>query len=175
MEFQKPRGTQDLFSTKAREYKNLIQIITDIAESFSYEYIVTPTFEETSLFLRNIGDTTDIVKKELYTFKDLSDRSLSLRPEGTVGAIRAVIENNLIENNITQAKIYYCGSMFRYERPQKGRLREFIQFGVENIGINSPLSVLETIIMCNKIIKKLNIDSITLKINNLYDDDTRKR
>jgi len=146
MEFQKVRGTRDMYGEDVIIYSNIIKLLVQCANKYNYQQFITPIFEAAQLFLRAVGDKTDIMQKEIYQFNDKSDRVLALRPEGTAGLVRAVIENKLYQPKQT-LKYFYYGSMFRYERPQKGRQRQFNQFGIETIGTKHPLIDVEVIMM----------------------------
>ena len=135
----KPKGTYDLCGRKAKEELALREIIDDLMTRFNYEYYRTPVFESSELYHRGVGETTDIVTKETYDFKDRGNRNLTLRPEGTAGVVRSYIENKLYADATLPKKIYYFGNMYRYERPQSGRFREFTQFGVEALGSEDPM------------------------------------
>jgi histidyl-tRNA synthetase len=137
MAFQKPTGTQDLLPGVVEKWQYVEEKARDLCRRFNYREIRTPIFEQTSLFVRGVGETTDIVEKEMYTFDDKGNRSMTLRPEGTAGVVRAYVENKLYgEPDVS--KLYYIGPMFRYERPQAGRQRQFHQFGVEALGAVDP-------------------------------------
>lgn len=137
MAYQKPTGTQDLLPGTVEIWQTVERKARDLCRRFNYKEIRTPIFEQTELFERGVGETTDIVEKEMYTFKDKGDRSMTLRPENTAGVVRSYVENKLYgEPDVT--KLYYIGPMFRYERPQAGRYRQFHQFGVEAFGAADP-------------------------------------
>lgn len=142
---------------------------------YGYSEIRTPILEETSLFQRSVGELTDIVKKEMYTFEDKDGGSLTLRPEGTASVVRAAIEHNLINSSSPQLKVYYMGPMYRRERPQKGRFRQFYQIGVENFGSQAPLADAEVIQMADSFFKQLGIKNLTLLINSLGLKEERKK
>ncbi|MBQ9876184.1 MAG: ATP phosphoribosyltransferase regulatory subunit, partial [Campylobacter sp.] len=163
------RGMNDLFDEKAKLYTKIVQICEQVAKNYGYEFIETPKLEETALFKRSVGESSDIVGKEMYEFTDKSRTSVCLRPEGTAGVVRAFIENKFDRAGGVR-KYYYFGSMFRYERPQKGRLREFHQFGVECFGQGSVYEDASVILMLNEILKRLEIRT-TLKINSLGDNE----
>ena len=131
-----PKGTKDVLPEQSYKWHYVESVIREVASLFFLKEIRTPTFEHTELFLRGVGDTTDIVNKEMYTFNDKKGRSITLKPEGTAGVVRSVIENGLT-NNVLPLKMYYETPVFRYERPQAGRLREHHQFGVEIYGANA--------------------------------------
>ena len=142
---QSVRGTYDLYGEAKRKTKQVTRIGESVVEKYGFEEIETPIFEFTEVFARNLGDTSDIVTKEMYCFEDRGGESLTLRPEGTAGAIRAFISNGMQQN--LPLKLYYQGPMFRYERPQKGRQRQFTQFGVELLGAEVPQADVEVIAM----------------------------
>ncbi|MCK4802328.1 histidine--tRNA ligase [bacterium] len=160
------RGTRDILPEEARKRQYLEKVAREIFQKYGYEEIRTPIFEVTELFQRSIGDDTDIVTKEMYTFLDKKGRSLTLRPEGTAGIIRAVIENNLYrQKRIT--RLYYLGPMYRYERPQKGRQREFYQIGAELIGPDNPASDIEIITLTLELFHVLGLKNLTLYLNSV--------
>ena len=163
------RGMNDLFDEKAKLYTKIVQICEQVAKNYGYEFIETPKLEETALFKRSVGESSDIVGKEMYEFSDKGGTSVCLRPEGTAGVVRAFIENKFDRAGGVR-KYYYFGSMFRYERPQKGRLREFHQFGVECFGQGSVYEDASVILMLNEILNRLAIRT-TLKINSLGDSE----
>lgn len=163
------RGMKDLFDDDAKLFKYIIQTCEEVAKNFSYNYCETPKLEELGLFKRSVGESSDIVGKEMYEFKDKSGIDVCLRPEGTAGVVRAFIQNKFDKAGGVK-KFYYYGSMFRYERPQKGRLREFHQFGVECFGEQSVYEDASVILMAKAILDKLGIKS-TLKLNSLGDKE----
>lgn len=176
MRIEKPRGTNDLYGDKLDNFNYIVDTLKKVAQKYNYSEIVTPIFESKELFVRNVGSTTDIVTKEFYDFKDKGNREMALRPEGTVAVIRSVVENKLIFNSYNQSlKLFYVGPMFRYERPQNGRSRQFNQFGIENIGIKSEFNQIEIILMIIQMLKELNIKQYELKINYIGNFDTRKK
>ena len=160
-----PKGTKDVLPQDAYKWQYVEGMARDVAKLFNLKEIRTPTFEHTELFQRGVGDTTDIVTKEMYTFKDKGDRSITLKPEGTAGAVRAFIENGLA-GGVLPAKMYYITPAFRYERPQAGRLREFHQFGVEIFGAASAQTDAEAILMADTLLKKLGLN-VALKLNSI--------
>ena len=170
----KPKGTYDLFGQIAKTSEFLLDIFKGICENACFTYIKTPTFENTELFHRGVGEETDIVSKETYNFKDRGDRNVTLRPEGTAGIVRALIENKLYANTSDYLKYYYYGSMFRYERPQAGRFREFTQFGVETFGPMNPYVDAEIINLGYFYFSSLGLKNIVIKINNLGTKEERK-
>ncbi|MBF8247399.1 MAG: hisS, partial [Bacteroidetes bacterium] len=137
MKYRSIKGTKDILPSETASWLQVETVIRTVMNDFGYREIRTPIFEQTSLFARSIGELTDIVSKEMYTFIDRSDESLTLRPEGTASTLRAFIQNNLGEQS-PLTKVYYHGPMFRQERPQAGRLRQFHQFGAEALGSSSP-------------------------------------
>jgi histidyl-tRNA synthetase len=159
-------GTKDILPSDIRKWYHLENLVRKIFNNFNYKEIRTPIFEETSLFARGIGEETDIVSKEMYTFKDRSDTSITLKPEMTAGVVRAYIEHSLGEKQ-PLTKVFYISPMFRQERPQAGRLRQFHQFGAEALGSNSPLLDAEMIEMAYEILKQLGLRDLNVKINSL--------
>ena len=141
----KPKGTKDIYGLEAKRWQYVTRVIDEIMEKYNYVSVRTPVFESSELFHRGVGDTTDIVTKETYDFLDRGGRNITLRPEGTAGVIRSYIENKIYGNDNKITKVYYNYPMYRYERPQKGRLREFTQFGYELIGSNDPIADAEVI------------------------------
>ena len=160
------RGMKDIIDN-GNLYRHIIKICEKTAENFGYNFVEIPKLEETSLFIRSVGESSDIVNKEMYEFKDKNDNSICLRPEGTAGVVRAFIEHKYDKAGGVR-KYFYHGSMFRYERPQKGRFREFHQFGIECFGENSVYEDASVIIIGSLILKNLGIKT-TLKINSLGD------
>ncbi|MBQ9498084.1 MAG: ATP phosphoribosyltransferase regulatory subunit, partial [Selenomonadaceae bacterium] len=141
-----PRGTKDILPSQAGAWQWLEEKIREVCALYGYEEIRTPTFEHTELFKRGIGEGTDVVEKEMYTFTDRGERSITLRPENTASVVRAYLQNKLFAN-AGLVKLFYVGSMFRYDRPQAGRLREFHQFGVEALGEKNPAVDAEIILL----------------------------
>lgn len=169
---QNVRGTYDLYGEAKRKTKLVTRIGESVVEKYGFEEIETPIFEFTEVFSRNLGDTSDIVTKEMYCFEDRGGESLTLRPEGTAGAIRAFISNGLQQN--LPLKLYYQGPMFRYERPQKGRQRQFTQFGVELLGAENPQADIEVIAMAYEFLEKLGLQGqVVVEINSLGDAESR--
>ena len=164
LNIKKPRGTNDFFYESASKLEFIEKKIKDIVKLYGYERIRTPIFESTDLFTRGIGEYTDIVGKEMFTFEDRGGRSLTLRPEGTASVVRAYIENSM-QNEFSINKLFYIGTMYRAERPQKGRYREFNQFGMECIGTSSPLIDAEVIALNINILKEFGIENANLIIN----------
>ena len=164
LNIKKPRGTNDFFYESASKLEFIEKKIKDIVKLYRYSRIRTPLFEYTDLFTRGIGEDTDIVGKEMFTFEDRGGRSLTLRPEGTASVARAYIENSM-QNEFSINKLFYIGTMYRAERPQKGRYREFNQFGIECIGGLSPLIDAEVIALNIHILKEFGIENANLLIN----------
>jgi histidyl-tRNA synthetase len=168
------KGTKDILPAESSRWQYVEQIVRDVFHRYNYKEIRTPVFEQTSLFSRSIGELTDIVGKEMYTFTDRSSDSITLRPEGTASVIRSYIQNNLGEAQ-PLVKVYYIASMFRQERPQAGRLRQFHQFGAEAIGSPTPETDVEIIAMAAEIYKRFGITNFSLKINSVGDEECRPR
>jgi len=162
--YQAPRGTKDIFGEEAARFAYVKKVFSGLAVLCGYGEIVTPVFEDTALFERSIGGGSDIVSKQMYTFPDKADRSLTLRPEGTAGVVRAAVENGLLRP--LPKKLFYSGPMFRYEKPQKDRRRQFFQMGAEYFGQQTPSADAEVIEMCAGTLSKLGI-KYTLKINSI--------
>lgn len=171
MSYQTARGTYDILPDEIGAWHEMEDIIRDVTEKYRYREIRTPYFEDTAVFARE-NDSSDMVNKEMYTFTPGSD-SYTLRPEGTAGVIRAFDQHKLYGSMELPAKFYYIGPMFRHERPQKGRQRQFTQFGVETIGVKSPLVDAETIALGIDIVKRMGISSVKVQINTLGDDASR--
>ena len=170
----KQKGTYDLYGDKANAYLYIRSMIESIMSTYNYEYMQTPTFEASNLFHRSVGNTTDIVTKETYDFKDRGDRNITLRPEGTAGIVRSFIENKLYANDRVPKKLWYLENMFRYERPQSGRYREFLQFGCEAFGSDDPMLDAELISIPVLLFEMLGLKKVKVRINSLGDVDTRE-
>lgn len=168
------KGTQDLLPADSYKNRYVEQAMLDIASKFGYKEIRTPVFEHTELFSRGVGDTTDVVQKEMYTFDDKGGRSITLRPEGTAGAMRAFLEHGLFNEPLPQ-KVSYLTSCYRYEKPQAGRLREFHQFGVECLGTAASAADAELIALGHSIFSFLGIDGLQLEINSIGCPECRKK
>lgn len=168
-----PKGTHDIIANEARGYDLIEEVCANVATVYGFDPLRTPVFESTELFNRGVGESSDIVTKEMYTFLDKGKRSITLRPEGTAGIVRSVISNKLHAQADLPLKYYYTGPMFRYERPQLGRFRQFHQFGVESIGVNSIYDDIEVVFLGYEILRNLGFEKITLKINSLGDGPTR--
>ena len=168
----KPKGCHDLYGNEAKKWKYVEKVIDSLMERYNYTYMRTPIFESSELFHRGVGEGTDIVTKETYDFKDRGDRDITLRPEGTAGIVRSYIENKMY-GEPGPVKVYYNGTMYRYERPQSGRDREFTQFGVEVLGSDDPLVDAEVISIPVILYKMLGLSGIKVKINSLGDKESR--
>ncbi len=170
---QKQKGCNDIYGREAKIWKYIDTVIDAIMEKYNYTYIRTPIIEATELFHRGIGSSTDIVTKETYDFVDRGGRKISLRPEGTAGVVRSFIENKMYGDPSLPLKVYYNGTMYRYERPQSGRDRELTQFGMEILGSDDPLCDAEIISLAVNIYKMLGLKEIKVNINSLGDDESR--
>ena len=174
MIIQRPKGTKDLLPNESYKWQFIEKNIKNIFENYGYNEIRVPVFEHTELFQRGVGDTTDVVQKEMYTFEDKGGRSITLRPEGTAGVVRSYIENGMASEP-SPVKMWYNMAMYRYENVQKGRLREFHQIGVELFDSSSYLADVEMITMASQIFKTLNIKNIELTINSIGCPTCRKK
>ena len=161
-----PRGTKDVLPSSVRAWLYVEQIMREVCREFGYREIRTPIFEHTELFQRGIGDDTDVVDKEMYTFIDRGGRSVTLRPENTAAVVRSFVENKMYGENLP-FKVFYIGPMFRYDRPQAGRLRQFHQFGVEAIGSDAAVTDAECIMLAMAVLKKMGLKDLKLKINSV--------
>lgn len=170
---QLPRGTYDVLPEQSAKWQEVEQKINELCRLYQYKEIRTPVFEHTELFQRGVGDTTDIVQKEMYTFQDRGDRSLTLRPEGTASVVRSYVENKLFGLPDQPVKLSYMGPMFRYERPQAGRTRQFVQFGVEAIGSKDPAIDAEVISLAMEVYRSVGLKQLRLVINSLGDTESR--
>ena len=169
-----PKGTKDVLPQESFKWHYVESKVRKVALDFNIKEIRTPTFEHTELFLRGVGDTTDIVNKEMYTFNDKGDRSMTLKPEGTAGVARAFIENSLYANT-QPTKMYYITPVFRYERPQAGRLREHHQFGIEYYGSESYMADVEVMCVAKTIFDRLGVKELELNINSIGCPECRKK
>ena len=169
-----PRGTQDILPQDSAKWRYIENRLHTLMELYNYKEIRTPIFESTELFARGVGDSTDVVQKEMYTFKDKGDRSLTLRPEGTAAVVRSYIEHKMQGDPNQPIKLYYNGPMFRYERKQKGRYRQFNQFGVEAIGAENPSIDAEILAMVMHIYESFGLKHLKLVINSIGDSESRK-
>ncbi|RAS82344.1 histidine--tRNA ligase [Priestia endophytica] len=168
-----PRGTQDILPGTVEKWQYIEQKAREICRVFRYQEIRTPMFEHTELFKRGVGDTTDVVQKEMYTFEDRGGRSITLRPEGTAAVVRSFVENKMFGNPTQPIKLFYTGPMFRYERPQAGRFRQFVQFGVEAIGSNDPSIDAEVLSLVMNFYQSLGLKKLKLVLNSLGDTESR--
>ncbi len=172
MSFQKPKGTQDLLPGTVEKWQFIEQTARELCHRFGYREIRTPIFEQTELFARGVGETTDVVEKEMYTFEDKGKRSMTLRPEGTAGVVRAFVENKLYAEP-DLSKLYYIGPMFRYEQPQAGRYRQLHQFGVEAFGSNDPALDAEVIALGYMFYTELGIEGVRVELNSVGNLESR--
>ena len=171
---QAVRGTHDLLHIDMYNYNYIVNLVSCISANYGFKPIATPIFEFSNVFKRTLGESSDIVTKEMYTFKDKGEEEITLRPEGTAGVVRAIISNGLAQE--MPFKAFYHGPMFRYERPQKGRLRQFHQIGIELLGVKKEQADIEVIACANQVIKELNIQNLSkLNINSLGNIDDRKK
>ena len=168
-----PKGTVDIVPGKSEKWQLMEDVFRSEAELNGFREVRTPVFEHTELFLRGVGDTTDVVEKQMYTFEDKGGRSITLRPEGTAGAVRAMLENGLY-NEGYPVKLYYLTSCYRYEKPQAGRLRELHQFGVEMFGAAEPLADAQIIVLALSAFKRLGLEDVGLQINSIGCPECRK-
>ena len=174
MKLQKPKGTQDILPADSAKWQYVENVARETFKKYNYGEIRTPMFEHYEVISRSVGDTTDIVTKEMYDFHDKGDRHITLRPEGTAPVVRSYVENKLFAPEVQKpVKVYYIGSMFRYERPQAGRLREFHQLGVECFGSINPATDVETIAMAYQLFNTLGIKDVTLHLNSLGNTESR--
>lgn len=174
MKLQKPKGTQDILPADSAKWQYVENVARETFKKYNYSEIRTPMFEHYEVISRSVGDTTDIVTKEMYDFHDKGDRHITLRPEGTAPVVRSYVENKLFAPEVQKpVKVYYIGSMFRYERPQAGRLREFHQLGVECFGSKNPATDVETIAMAYQLFNTLGIKDVTLHLNSLGNTESR--
>lgn len=173
MFIQIPRGTYDVLPDQSPVWQRIEETARAVCDLFNYKEIRTPLFESTDLFQRGVGDTTDIVQKEMYNFKDRGNRNLTLRPEGTASVVRSFVEHKLYGLPDQPTKLYYIGPMFRYERPQSGRTRQFTQFGVEALGSADPSIDAEVIALALTFYQRLGLKNLKLVLNSLGDPETR--
>jgi histidyl-tRNA synthetase len=167
------KGTNDLLPFDSYKWQFVENKMLETARLFGFSEIRVPVFEHTEVFKRSVGDTTDVVQKEMYTFDDKGGRSITLRPELTAGVIRSVIENGLL-NGPLPLKVCYIGGCYRYEKPQAGRLREFHQFGVECVGASAPNADAEVIALAKQVLDNIGIEKISLEINSIGCPECRK-
>jgi histidyl-tRNA synthetase len=168
-----PRGTQDILPGQVEKWQAIENKARELCNKYVYREIRTPIFEHTELFLRSVGETTDIVQKEMYTFSDRGDRSLTLRPEGTASTVRSYVEHKMFGDAQQPVKLYYMGPMFRYERPQAGRYRQFVQFGVEALGSADPAIDAEVISLAMSLYQEMGLKKLKLVVNSLGDKESR--
>lgn len=169
----KQKGTYDIYGDLAKKRAYVNEILATLCEKYNYSYIETPVFEASELFHRGVGETTDMVQKETYDFKDRGDRNITLRPEGTAGVVRWFVENKLYGNMTDPVKVFYNMKMYRYERPQSGRNREFTQWGFECFGSDDVMSDAEVISLAYNAYRLLGLDDVTIKLNSLGDTESR--
>lgn len=172
-EIKNVKGTHDVFGDENNAYEKVESLMKSIAEIYAYKGVRPPVLEYNSVFVRGVGESSDVVRKEMYTFADKGGRDLTLRPEFTAGIMRLAIQNKLYATNELPLKLYYLGPVFRYERPQLGRYRQFNQFGVESIGHNSPMNDVEVIVLAYTILSSLGLENVKIKINTLGDEASR--
>lgn len=170
----KPKGCHDIYGLEAKKWQYVNRVIEDLMTRYNYDYIRTPIFESSEVFHRGVGETTDIVTKETYDFIDRGNRQMTLRPEGTAGVVRSYIENKMYGDAIQPTKLYYNGTMYRYERPQSGRDRELTQFGVEVLGCDDAMIDAEVISIPVNLFKTLGLQEIKVNINSLGDKESRE-
>lgn len=170
---QKPRGTKDIFGLDAKIYQMIFDSFESLARTYNIKKIITPTFESFELFRDSNGESSDIVTKEIYKFKDYNDRLLALKPEGTASVGRAIIENKLYSDS-NYNKLFYIDSMYRYEKPQKGRLRQFYQIGVEFTNNLSDNTIIDVIVLASSLLDKLKINDYVLNINSIGTKEERQ-
>ena len=172
--FAAPKGVSEYFPNRSKYFEFVRETLIDSARRSGYQLIELPVFEDTELFARGVGESTDVVSKEMYTFEDRGGRSITLRPEGTAGVMRSVIEHNLDRGQLP-VKVWYSGQFFRAERPQLGRYRQFYQVGIEAIGLQDPEIDAEVISVADRAFKKLGLKNYSLEITSLGDAPTRER
>ena len=173
-EYKLPRGTQDFLPLTSEKLSCIEYVLKNVANLYGYREIRTPIFEHTNLFLRSVGESSDIVNKEMYTFLDKGGRSITLRPEGTAGVMRAFVENKMYASPDMPIKLFYDGPVFRYERPGAGRYRQITQFGFECLGVHSPLIDAELILMNVTMLYMLGIKNFVIKVNSIGDTLSRE-
>ncbi|MGN1284680.1 MAG: ATP phosphoribosyltransferase regulatory subunit, partial [Candidatus Limosilactobacillus intestinavium] len=174
MRYQRPKGTADILPGDSARWDYVENLARQVFHKYDYRGIRTPMFESYDIFARSAGDTSDVVTKEMYDFQDKGDRHIALRPEGTAGVVRAFNENKLYGPEYQKPyKVYYMGPMFRYERPQSGRQREFHQIGVEAFGSDNPATDVEVIAMALQLFKKLGLKNLRVAVNTLGDQKSR--
>ncbi len=174
MEINPVKGTHDIYLEEADIYHDIEKCFSEVAMLYNYHEIRTPIIEHTNLFARSAGEDSDIVNKEMYTFLDKGGRSITLRPEMTAGVLRSIVSNKLYIAKEMPVRFFYSGPCFRYERPQAGRYRQFHQFGIETLGVNTPYNDVEVILMAKQMLSMIRLDNVTVKINSLGNEETRK-
>jgi len=172
MPITKPKGTYDVLGTESWKWSRIETLVRNVCRVYNYKEIRTPIFEHSELFHRTVGETSDMVTKETYDFKDRGERNITLRPEGTAGVARAYVENKLYADQDVK-KLFYYGPIFRYERPQKGRYRQFYQFGVEAMGSSSPLMDAEVIAFAVTCLKAIGLKGVKVNLNSIGDEESR--
>lgn len=173
MEVKNVKGTHDVFESEADAYSAIEGLMRSIANVYAYKEVRSPVLEYTEVFVRGTGEASDVVRKEMYTFEDKGHRSVTMRPEFTAGMMRLVVQNKMYATNELPLKLFYCGPVFRYERPQLGRYRQFNQFGVEAIGNDSVYNDAECIALAYTILQSLGLENVTIKVNTLGDEESR--
>jgi histidyl-tRNA synthetase len=174
-QIQAPKGFEDILPASSWKWQAVERIAREVAELYHYQEVRTPVLEKSELFHRGVGETSDVVKKETFTFDDRGGDSMTMRPEGTAGVVRAMIEHNILAQEGSRAKVYYIGPNFRYERPQKGRLRQHHQFGVEAFGIAEPEQDVECILLQMDFYRRCGVKDLELQVNSLGDRDSKQR
>lgn len=174
MDIRNVKGTKDIYGKEAYCYQYVENLMKAVTELFNYQEMRPPVLEHSEVFIRGVGESSDVVRKEMYTFLDKGERSLTLRPEFTAGIMRLIVQNKLYATSDLPIKVYYLGNVFRYERPQLGRYRQFEQFGVENVGSSSYLSDVDTITLAYTILNSLEFENVKVKINTLGDEESRQ-
>jgi len=174
MSINAPRGTQDILPGASEKWQYVEKKLVDLCRRYHYKEIRTPIFEHTELFQRGVGDSTDIVQKEMYTFEDRGGRSVTLRPEGTASVVRSFVQNKIHGSPNQPTKYFYIGPMFRYERPQQGRQRQFVQFGIEALGSDDPAIDAEVLALALDSYREMGLSSLRLVLNSLGDLESRE-
>ena len=167
------KGTRDIIGEEANAFNYIENLLKQICDLFAYNEVRPPVMEYSELFVRGVGESSDVVRKEMYTFLDKGNRSVTLRPEFTAGIMRLLIQNKLLATSELPYKAYYLGPVFRYERPQLGRYRQFSQFGVEAVGNDSPEIDVETIVLAYTILSSLNLENVSVVVNTIGDEESR--
>src|SRR5438045_1783499 len=170
-----PRGTADILPAESWKWQAVERIARQVSALYHFAEVRTPVFEHTELFHRGVGEASDIVNKEMYTFEDRGGRSITLRPEGTAGVVRAAIEHNLVSQEASRVKVFYLGPNFRYERPQSGRLRIHHQFGAEAFGAPEPEQDVECILLQMDFYRRCGVKDLALQVNSLGDGESKQR